>query len=152
MAKNSWMTGVITLQMVAWLKMELNLHGILGGGFKHVLFFLPLPGEIIQFDSYFFKGGFVQPPPSNRMWIVVFFLLVDTIEKRTLSIAHRIYVWHRLIVSHCGHLEALDALLGDDHPVPQEDELCFVKITVESRHYIWSNYSDLTRPGLPKGS
>ena len=37
------------------------LH-ILGGGFKHFLF-LPLPGEIIQFDLYFSDG--LKLPTSN---------------------------------------------------------------------------------------
>ena len=33
----------------------------IGGGFKYVLF-SSLPGEMIQFDSYFWKNGLVQPP------------------------------------------------------------------------------------------
>ena len=33
----------------------------LGGGFKHFLF-LPLPGEMIQFDEHIFSKGLVQPP------------------------------------------------------------------------------------------
>ena len=33
----------------------------LGDGFKHFLF-LPLPGEMIQFDLYFSDG--LKPPPS----------------------------------------------------------------------------------------
>ena len=29
----------------------------LGGGFKHVLFFTPIPGEMIQFDDHIFQMG-----------------------------------------------------------------------------------------------
>ena len=32
----------------------------LGGGFKYVLF-LPLPGEMIQFDEHMFSDGLVHP-------------------------------------------------------------------------------------------
>ena len=48
----------------------------LGGGFKCV-FFSPLPGEMIQFDSYF-SDGLVQPPPSKRLppyFFIVFCIL-----------------------------------------------------------------------------
>ena len=41
----------------------------LGCGFKYFLF-SPLPGEMIQFDSYFSKG-LVQPPPRFYWWILV---------------------------------------------------------------------------------
>ena len=41
--------------------------GYLGGGFKHVLF-LPLPGEMIQFDEHIFQLGLVQPPPKYMFY------------------------------------------------------------------------------------
>ena len=37
---------------------------ILGGGFKHFLF-LPLPGEIIQFDEHIFQMGWFNHQPEN---------------------------------------------------------------------------------------
>ena len=37
----------------------------LGGGFKYFLF-SPLPGEMIQFDSYFSKG--LKPPTTYGFW------------------------------------------------------------------------------------
>ena len=40
-----------------------QLHTLLGGGFNHFLF-SPLPGEMIQFDSYFSNG---LKPPTGLM-------------------------------------------------------------------------------------
>ena len=46
--------------------MELRLRNTkLGGGFKYFLC-SPLPGEMIQFDSYFSNG--LKPPASNNLW------------------------------------------------------------------------------------
>ena len=42
---------------------ELLLGSDLGGGFKYVLF-LPLPGEMIQFDQYSSNG--LKPPTSFK--------------------------------------------------------------------------------------
>ena len=37
----------------------------LGGGFKHVLFFIPIPGEVIQFDEHIFSDGLKWHQPGN---------------------------------------------------------------------------------------
>ena len=44
-----------------WMLMFIIYIYILGGGFKYFLF-LPLLGEMIQFDEYFSKG--LKPPTS----------------------------------------------------------------------------------------
>ena len=41
------------------IRFLLVLYVFLGGGFKHFIF-SPLPGEMIQFDSYFSNG--LKPP------------------------------------------------------------------------------------------
>ena len=48
------------------------LHLLLGGGFKYFLF-LPLPGEMIQFDEHIFQTGGKKPPPRLLItvtWVV----------------------------------------------------------------------------------
>ena len=41
--------------------------GLLGGGFKYFLF-LPLPGEMIQFDEHIFSNGLKLKPPTSLDW------------------------------------------------------------------------------------
>ena len=43
---------------------------ILGGGNSNIFSFYPLPGEMIQFDSYFSVG--LKPPPSIGSWLFFF--------------------------------------------------------------------------------
>ena len=43
-----------------------------GGDFNDFLF-LPLLGEMIQFDKYIFQMGVVQPPSRKRYVFVAFF-------------------------------------------------------------------------------
>ena len=52
-------------------KRSLKFNGFLDGAFKNFLF-SHLPGEMIQFDSYFSRG-LVQPPTSfyrDMFWVV----------------------------------------------------------------------------------
>ena len=49
---------------------ELLVSGRVAGGFKYTLF-LPLPGEMIQFDEHIFQMGGEKPPifHENRWWM-----------------------------------------------------------------------------------